>query len=121
MFFSVLMLCVSFDLISWRSAAMSAFRSDLFSGKVALITGGGTGIGYAIAKGVQCCKRDEKESVCACVCVCVCVVFVAVSFLFLIALCLETYVALVCMCMRVCVCSYLCVCVCLCSCVCRCV
>jgi NAD(P)-dependent dehydrogenase (short-subunit alcohol dehydrogenase family) len=33
-------------------STQSAFRHGLFDGKVALITGGGTGIGFAIAQGV---------------------------------------------------------------------
>ena len=32
-----------------KKIAMSVFRSGLFSGKVAIVTGGGTGIGKAIA------------------------------------------------------------------------
>ena len=32
-----------------KKVAMSVFRSGLFSGKVAIVTGGGTGIGKAIA------------------------------------------------------------------------
>ena len=32
-----------------KKIVMSVFRSGLFSGKVAIVTGGGTGIGKAIA------------------------------------------------------------------------
>ena len=38
------------DLSVFRNLTMSVFRKGLFAGKVALVTGGGTGIGKAISK-----------------------------------------------------------------------
>ena len=42
-------ICLFFSCRKEKKIAMSVFRSGLFSGKVAIVTGGGTGIGKAIA------------------------------------------------------------------------
>jgi peroxisomal trans-2-enoyl-CoA reductase len=43
---------------------MSVFRPGLFSGKVALVTGGGTGIGKAITKELLTLGERERGTCC---------------------------------------------------------